>query len=164
MVAASDTFRAGAIEQLRGHTNKLNLKLVAQNYGSDPAAVAHDALLYARSHKVDCALIDSAGRMQTNKNLMKRTLSDSRQAREQDFMTKLSLARHWARDSVWRGGSVQWCQGVQWCSGTAPAATQRRRAALIRLASPHCLERFFLSLFRCTLTLIADPASGVIAL
>ena len=70
VVAASDTFRAGAIEQLRGHTNKLNLKLVAQNYGSDPAAVAHDALLYAKSHKVDCVLIDSAGRMQTNKNLM----------------------------------------------------------------------------------------------
>ena len=70
VVAASDTFRAGAIEQLRGHTDKLNLKLVAQNYGSDPAAVAHDALLYAKSHKVDCVLIDSAGRMQTNKNLM----------------------------------------------------------------------------------------------
>jgi len=48
----------------------LNLKLIAQNYGSDPAAVAHDALLYAKSHKVDCVLIDSAGRMQTNKNLM----------------------------------------------------------------------------------------------
>ena len=70
VVAASDTFRAGAIEQLREHTNRLNLKLVAQNYGSDPAAVARDALLYAKSHKVDCVLIDSAGRMQTNKNLM----------------------------------------------------------------------------------------------
>ena len=44
--------------------------MIAQNYGSDPAAVAHDALLYAKSHKVDCVLIDSAGRMQTNKNLM----------------------------------------------------------------------------------------------
>jgi len=48
----------------------LNLKLIAQNYGSDPAAVAHDALLFAKSHKVDCVLIESAGRMQTNKNLM----------------------------------------------------------------------------------------------
>ena len=70
VVAASDTFRAGAIEQLREHINRLNLKLIAQNYGSDPAAVARDALLYAKSHKVDCVLIDSAGRMQTNKNLM----------------------------------------------------------------------------------------------
>jgi len=70
VVAAADTFRAGAIEQLREHINRLNLKLIAQNYGSDPAAVAHDAVLYAKSHKVDCVLIDSAGRMQTNKNLM----------------------------------------------------------------------------------------------
>ena len=70
VVAAADTFRAGAIEQLREHVNRLNLKLIAQNYGSDPAAVARDAVLYAKSHKVDCVLIDSAGRMQTNKNLM----------------------------------------------------------------------------------------------
>jgi fused signal recognition particle receptor len=70
VVAAADTFRAGAIEQLREHTNRLNLKLVAQNYNSDPAAVARDAVLYAKSHKVDCVLIDTAGRMQTSKNLM----------------------------------------------------------------------------------------------
>ena len=70
VVAAADTFRAGAIEQLREHTNRLNLKLVAQNYNSDPAAVARDAVLYARSHKTDCVLIDTAGRMQTSKNLM----------------------------------------------------------------------------------------------
>jgi len=70
VVAAADTFRAGAIEQLREHTNRLNLKLVAQNYGSDPAAVARDAVLYAKTHKVDCVLIDTAGRMQTSKNLM----------------------------------------------------------------------------------------------
>ncbi|MCH8996230.1 MAG: signal recognition particle receptor subunit alpha, partial [Thaumarchaeota archaeon] len=70
VVAAADTFRAGAIEQLREHTNRLNLKLVAQNYGSDPAAVARDAVLYAKTHKIDCVLIDTAGRMQTSKNLM----------------------------------------------------------------------------------------------
>jgi fused signal recognition particle receptor len=70
VVAAADTFRAGAIEQLKEHTNRLNLKLVAQNYGSDPAAVARDAVLYAKSHKVECVLVDTAGRMQTSKNLM----------------------------------------------------------------------------------------------
>ena len=69
-MAAADTFRAGAIEQLREHTNRLNLKLVAQNYNSDPAAVARDAVLYAKSHKTDCVLIDTAGRMQTSENLM----------------------------------------------------------------------------------------------
>lgn len=70
VVAAADTFRAGAIEQLREHTNRLNLKLVAQNYNSDPAAVARDAVLYAKAHRTDCVLIDTAGRMQTSKNLM----------------------------------------------------------------------------------------------
>ena len=70
VVAAADTFRAGAIEQLREHTKRLNLKLVAQNYNSDPAAVARDAVLYAKSHKTDCVLIDTAGRMQTSENLM----------------------------------------------------------------------------------------------
>ncbi len=70
VVAAADTFRAGAIEQLKEHTNRLNLKIVAQNYGSDPAAVCRDAVLYAKSHKIDCVLIDTAGRMQTSKNLM----------------------------------------------------------------------------------------------
>ncbi|MCZ6582542.1 MAG: signal recognition particle-docking protein FtsY [Thaumarchaeota archaeon] len=70
VVAAADTYRAGAIEQLREHTNKLKIKLISQNYGSDPAAVARDAVLYAKSHKVDCVLVDSAGRMQTSKNLM----------------------------------------------------------------------------------------------
>ncbi len=70
VIAAADTFRAGAIEQLKEHCNRLNLKFVAQNYGSDPAAVARDAVLYAKSHKIDCVLIDTAGRMQTSKNLM----------------------------------------------------------------------------------------------
>ncbi|MDA7958617.1 MAG: signal recognition particle-docking protein FtsY [Nitrosopumilus sp.] len=70
VVAAADTFRAGAIEQLRAHTDRLGIKLVAQNYESDPAAVARDAVLYARSHGTDCVLIDTAGRMQTSRNLM----------------------------------------------------------------------------------------------
>jgi fused signal recognition particle receptor len=69
-IAAADTFRAGAIEQLKEHADRLNLKIIAQNYGADPAAVARDAVLYAKSHKIDCVLIDTAGRMQTSKNLM----------------------------------------------------------------------------------------------
>ncbi|HXV51429.1 MAG TPA: signal recognition particle-docking protein FtsY [Nitrosopumilaceae archaeon] len=70
VVAAADTYRAGAIEQLKEHTKRLNLKIVAQNYGSDPAAVAKDAVLHAQSNKIDCILVDTAGRMQTSKNLM----------------------------------------------------------------------------------------------
>ena len=70
VIAAADTYRAGAIEQLSEHAKRLNLKIIVQKYGSDPAAVARDAVLYAKSHKIDCILIDTAGRMQTSKNLM----------------------------------------------------------------------------------------------
>ena len=70
VIAAADTFRAGAIEQIAEHGKRLNIKVISQNYGSDPAAVARDAVLYSKSHKIDCILIDTAGRMQTSKNLM----------------------------------------------------------------------------------------------
>jgi fused signal recognition particle receptor len=70
VIAAADTYRAGAIEQISEHGKRLNIKVIAQNYGSDPAAVSRDAVLYAKSHKMDCILIDTAGRMQTSKNLM----------------------------------------------------------------------------------------------
>jgi fused signal recognition particle receptor len=70
IVACGDTHRAGAIEQLSEHAERLNIKAIAQSYGADPAAVAKDAQLYAEAHRVDVVLIDSAGRIQTSKNLM----------------------------------------------------------------------------------------------
>src|SRR5574338_1343457 len=70
VIAAADTYRAGAIEQISEHGKRLNVKVIAQNYGSDPAAVSRDAVLHAKSNKIDCVLIDTAGRMQTSKNLM----------------------------------------------------------------------------------------------
>lgn len=70
VIAAGDTHRAGAIEQLSEHAAKLGIKVIAQRYGADPAAVGRDAILYAKSHRVDAVLIDTAGRMQTSKNLM----------------------------------------------------------------------------------------------
>ena len=68
--AAGDTHRPGAIEQLTEHAGRLQLKVISQRYGADPAAVGRDGVLYAKAHHVDCLLIDSAGRMQTNQNLM----------------------------------------------------------------------------------------------
>ncbi|MBI3859528.1 MAG: signal recognition particle-docking protein FtsY [Thaumarchaeota archaeon] len=68
--AAGDTHRPGAIEQLTEHADRLAVKIVSQRYGADPAAVGRDGILYAKAHHVDCLLIDSAGRMQTNQNLM----------------------------------------------------------------------------------------------
>ncbi|MEM3637825.1 MAG: signal recognition particle-docking protein FtsY [Conexivisphaerales archaeon] len=70
VMAASDTYRAGAIEQLGIHAQKLNVKILKQKYGADPAAVARDAKVYALQHGVEVVLIDTAGRMQTSRNLM----------------------------------------------------------------------------------------------
>ena len=70
VVACADTHRAGAIEQLSEHASRLGIKAIAQSYGSDPAAVSKDAQLYAQSHNIDVVIIDSAGRIQTSKNLM----------------------------------------------------------------------------------------------
>jgi fused signal recognition particle receptor len=70
VIAAGDTHRAGAIEQISEHASRLSLKVVAQRYGADPAAVGRDAILHAKSNRVDAVLIDTAGRMQTSKNLM----------------------------------------------------------------------------------------------
>lgn len=70
VLAAADTFRAGAVEQLQKHGNNLGAKVIKHSQGSDPAAVAYDALEHAEARGKDIVLIDTAGRMQTNKNLM----------------------------------------------------------------------------------------------
>ncbi|MFP4645891.1 MAG: signal recognition particle-docking protein FtsY [Candidatus Woesearchaeota archaeon] len=70
VVAAADTFRAAAIQQLEQHTTKLGVTLIKQEYNSDAAAVAYDAVKHATAKGVDVVLIDTAGRLQSNRNLM----------------------------------------------------------------------------------------------
>ena len=70
VIAAADTFRAASIEQIKKHGEKLGIRVISQEYGSDPAAVAFDAVKYAERNHIDCVLIDTAGRMHTAKNLM----------------------------------------------------------------------------------------------
>ena len=70
VMAAGDTFRAGAIEQLTIHANNLGVKIIKHGSGSDPAAVAFDAIEHAKAKHKDVVLLDTAGRMQTNYNLM----------------------------------------------------------------------------------------------
>ena len=70
VIAASDTFRAGAIEQVQYHADNLGVKLIKHEKGSDPAAVAFDAVQHAKAKGKELVLIDTAGRMQTNTNLM----------------------------------------------------------------------------------------------
>lgn len=71
VIAAGDTFRAASIEQLEQHGAKLDVKVIKQAYGADPAAVGFDAKKYAEAHNIKVVLIDTAGRMYTKENLMK---------------------------------------------------------------------------------------------
>ncbi|MBR4778251.1 MAG: signal recognition particle-docking protein FtsY [Lachnospiraceae bacterium] len=70
LVAAADTFRAAAIEQLTEWTNRAGVDIIAQSEGSDPAAVVFDAVSAAKSRKTDVLLCDTAGRLHNKKNLM----------------------------------------------------------------------------------------------
>lgn len=70
VIAASDTFRAGAIEQVTYHADNVGVKIIKHKKGSDPAAVAYDAVEHAKAQGKELVLIDTAGRMQTNTNLM----------------------------------------------------------------------------------------------
>jgi len=70
VIAAADTFRAASIEQVEKIAGRVGVKVIKQNYGSDPAAVCFDAIKYAEAHKVDAVLIDTAGRSELNINLM----------------------------------------------------------------------------------------------
>ncbi|MBY8997263.1 MAG: signal recognition particle-docking protein FtsY [Candidatus Thorarchaeota archaeon] len=70
VIAAGDTFRAGSIEQLEKHAERLEIRVIKQDYGSDAAAIAYDAIAHAKARRIDIVLIDSAGRMQSNKNLL----------------------------------------------------------------------------------------------
>ena len=71
VLAAADTFRAAAIEQLEIHANKLNVPIIKSQYSADPTSVAFEAKAYAEKHKIKCLLIDTAGRMYTKENLIK---------------------------------------------------------------------------------------------
>jgi fused signal recognition particle receptor len=70
VLASGDTYRAGAIEQLEEHGRRLGVRVIRHKYGSDSAAVGFDAVQHAKAQGIDVVLIDTAGRMQTNRNLM----------------------------------------------------------------------------------------------
>lgn len=70
VLACSDTYRAGAIEQLEEHARRLSVPIIKHRYGADSAAVAFDSISHAKARGINVVLIDTAGRMQTNRNLM----------------------------------------------------------------------------------------------
>ena len=70
VLACSDTYRAGSIEQLAEHAKRLGIRMIKHQYGADPAAVAYDTISHAKAHGINVVLIDTAGRIQTDRNLM----------------------------------------------------------------------------------------------
>jgi len=78
IVAASDTFRAGAIEQLSIHMDNVGIRVVKGQYNSDPASVGYDAIESATAKGINVVVIDTAGRQVTNKNLMEELIKIKR--------------------------------------------------------------------------------------
>lgn len=70
VLACADTYRAGSIEQLEEHAKRLGVRMIKHAYGADPAAVAYDAINHAKARGINAVLIDTAGRIQTDRNLM----------------------------------------------------------------------------------------------
>jgi len=70
VLACSDTYRAGSIEQLEEHAKRLGVRMIKHKYGADPASVAYDAISHAKARGINVVLIDTAGRIQTDRNLM----------------------------------------------------------------------------------------------
>ncbi len=70
LIAAADTFRAAAVEQLKTWSERANVDIIAQGEGADPSAVVYDAVASAKSKNTDILLIDTAGRLHNKKNLM----------------------------------------------------------------------------------------------
>ena len=100
VVAAGDTFRAGAIEQLSFLCQDIGVNLIKHEAGSDPASVAFDAIDHARARNLDYVLIDSAGRMQTNKNLLEEMKKMKRVAKPD--LTVLVLDAMIGQDAVYQ--------------------------------------------------------------
>ena len=103
IVAAADTYRTGSIEQIEEHARRIGIKTIKHDYGADAAAVAFDAVNYATAHGTNVVLIDTAGRMQTNKNLLEEMKKIARVAKPN--MTILVVDSLTGNDAVEQGKS-----------------------------------------------------------
>ena len=110
VIACSDTYRAGSIEQLEEHARRLGIKMVKHNYGADPAAVAYDTISHAKAHGINVVLIDTAGRMQTNQNLMNELAKVKRVVKPD--LTILTLDSLIGNDAVMQAEEFHKCVGI----------------------------------------------------
>jgi fused signal recognition particle receptor len=110
VIACSDTYRAGSIEQLEEHAKRLGTKMIRHNYGADPAAVAYDSISHAKAHGINVVLIDTAGRMQTNQNLMNELEKVKRVVKPD--LTVLTLDSLIGNDAVMQAEEFHKCVGI----------------------------------------------------
>ena len=103
LIAAADTYRTGSIEQVEEHARRLGIRTIKHTYGADSAAVAFDAINYANAHGTNAVLIDTAGRMQTNKNLLEEMKKIARVAKPS--LTILVVDALTGNDAVEQGRS-----------------------------------------------------------
>ncbi len=110
ILAAADTFRAASIEQIKEHGDRIKVKVITHDYGSDPASVGFDAVKYAKKNFIDCVLIDTAGRMHTSKNLLKEIEKISRVCKPD---TKIFVGESiTGNDAIEQVKSFDWAIGI----------------------------------------------------
>jgi fused signal recognition particle receptor len=110
VIACSDTYRAGSIEQLEEHAKRLGTKMIKHAYGADPAAVAYDAISHAKARGINVVLIDTAGRMQTNQNLMNELAKIKRVVNPD--LTILTVDSLIGNDAVMQAEEFNKCVGI----------------------------------------------------
>jgi fused signal recognition particle receptor len=110
VLACSDTYRAGSIEQLEEHARRLGMRIITHKYGADPAAVAYDAISHAKAHGINVVLIDTAGRMQTNQNLMNELAKVKRVVAPD--LTVLTVDSLTGNDAVMQAEEFHKCVGI----------------------------------------------------
>jgi fused signal recognition particle receptor len=110
VLACSDTYRAGSIEQLEEHARRLGMRIIKHKYGADPTAVAYDAISHAKAHGINVVLIDTAGRMQTNQNLMNE-LAKVKRVITPD-LTVLTVDSLTGNDAVMQAEEFHKCVGI----------------------------------------------------
>lgn len=110
VLAGSDTYRAGSIEQLEEHAKRLGMRIIKHDYGADPAAVAYDSISHAKAHGINLVLIDTAGRMQTNQNLMNELVKVKRVVAPD--LTVLTVDSLIGNDAVMQAEEFNTCIGI----------------------------------------------------
>jgi fused signal recognition particle receptor len=110
VLACSDTYRAGSIEQLEEHAKRLGMRMIKHKYGADPGAVAYDAVSHAKAHGINVVLIDTAGRMQTNQNLMNELQKVKRVVTPD--LTVLTVDSLTGNDAVMQAEEFHKCVGI----------------------------------------------------